>query len=252
MSDDDTVRSEFARFDGVGSAHTDNKDGLRVVMVGATGAVGNHAARTLASMRAVARLTVLGRRLAPGLEAPLESSTVVQHQVDVLDPRSYDGLLSGHQAAVCCLGVGEPSKISREEFLRIDKEAVLDFATACKGAGVRHFELLSSVGVDSKSRYFYLRAKGELEDALRALSFERLSLFHPSMILTPENRYGISQAVMLAVWPKLKPLLGGGLRKYRGIAVERLGSAMARNVLVSGHGEETLEWDEVMKCSELT
>jgi hypothetical protein len=38
--------------------------------------------------------------------------------------------------------VGEPSKLSREQFTRIDKQTVLDFAAACKRAGVSHFELL--------------------------------------------------------------------------------------------------------------
>ncbi len=218
---------------------------LRVVMLGATGAVGNHAARTLASMDTVRHLTVLGRRDAEGLARP----HVTQHRVDVLDPATYRQHLRDHHAAVCCLGVGEPSKVSREQFLAVDKDAVLAFATACNEAGVRHFELLSSVGVDSRSRTFYLRAKGELEDGLRALGFERLSLFHPSMILTPENRYGFSQAVTLAVWPKLTPLLGGSLRKLRGIPVAQLGAAMARNVATAGAGEETLEWDAIVKLA---
>ena len=82
-----------------------------------------------------------------------------------------------------------------------------------------------------------------------ALGFERLSLFHPSMILTPENRYGFSQAVTLAVWPKLTPLLGGSLRKLRGIPVAQLGAAMARNVATAGAGEETLEWDAIVKLA---
>lgn len=218
---------------------------LRVIMLGATGAVGNHAARTLASMDAVQHLTVLGRRDAKGLDGP----RVTQHHVDVLDPATYRPHLGDHHVAVCCLGVGEPSKVSKEEFLRVDKQAVLDFARACKDAGVRHFELLSSVGVDSASRSFYLRAKGELEDDLRALGFERLSLFHPSVILTPQNRYGFTQAVTLTVWPWLTPVLAGGLRKLRGIPVAQLGQAMGRNVATAGTGEETLEWDAISKLA---
>jgi len=64
--------------------------------------------------------------------------------------------------------------------------------------------------------------------------------------LTPTNRYGLSQGVILKVWPLLTPLLQGGLRKYRGIPVETLGAAMARNVVRQGEGEEILEWDQIM------
>ena len=215
---------------------------LQVVMMGSTGAVGGHAAASLAAMEEVAGLTLLGRRPTEGVSG----AHVRQHTVDALDLDSYSAHLAGHDVAVCTLGVGQPSKISKEHFVRIDKQAVLDFATAAKQAGVRHFELLASVDASADSRSFYLRTKGELEEGLRALGFERLSLFHPSMILTPTNRYGVVQAITLVVWPWLHPLLAGSLRKYRGIAVEQLGRAMARNVAVEGAGEETLHWDEIV------
>ena len=64
------------------------------------------------------------------------------------------------------------------------------------------------------------------------------------MILTPTNRYGLSQAITLKVWPYLNPLLIGGLRKYRGIPVDVLGQAMANNIFNNGKGYEILQWDQ--------
>ncbi|MEM7354658.1 MAG: NAD(P)H-binding protein [Acidobacteriota bacterium] len=218
---------------------------LAVVMIGATGAVGSRAATALAQDPRVGRLTTLGRR-------PLDTltgETVQQHTVDVLNPSTYQHLLADHQIAICTLGVGQPSKVDRETFVQIDKQAVLDFATACHSAGVRHFQLLSSVGATSKSVSFYLRCKGELEDGLQALRFDRLSLFHPSMILTPTNRYGWSQAVTLKVWPWLNGVLLGRLKKFRGIAVDRLGQAIAANTFTLGTGIEVLHWDEFLSLS---
>ncbi len=216
-----------------------------VVMLGATGAVGSQAARTLAKMPDMDRLTLLGRRY---LEDVSGDSTN-QHKVDVFNPESYAGYLPGHQTAICTLGVGQPSKFSKLEFVRIDKLAVLDFASSCKEAGVRHFQLLGSVGASSSSRSFYLRTKGELEDGLHALGFERLSVFQPSMILTPSNRYGFTQALTLAVWPWLSPLLAGPLQKFRGIPVDQLGRAMANNVRRSKAGSETLHWNDFVRLS---
>ena len=83
-----------------------------------------------------------------------------------------------------------------------------------------------------------------MED-LKALQFERLSIFQPSMILTPTNRYGMSQAFTLAVWPLLNPFLLGGLKKYRGIKVEDLGTAIAVNAFTRGSGFESLMWEDV-------
>ncbi len=214
---------------------------LKVVMLGATGAVGSEVVRALSGEPALERLTLLGRRELPGLN----QKNIEQHRIDVLQPDSYQALLSGHQCAICTLGVGEPSKASKEDFLRIDKQAVLDFATLSRQSGVEHFQLLSSVGADAQSRSFYLRSKGELNDALRALNFKRLSLFQPSMIITPHNRYGFSQAVTLAVWPTLSRVMFGPLSKLRGIAVSDLGTAMANNCLSEGAGIEILHWKEI-------
>jgi uncharacterized protein YbjT (DUF2867 family) len=101
-----------------------------------------------------------------------------------------------------------------------------------------------AVGADARSRSFYLRTEGELQEAIAVLGFERVSFFQPSMILTPTNRYGVGQAVLLAVWPVLSGLMQGGWRSYRGIAVADLGLAMAKNVLQPKRGAETLQWDQ--------
>jgi uncharacterized protein YbjT (DUF2867 family) len=236
------------------------KENISVVMLGASGAVGGQVLATMRAMPTLDRISLLGRRnialhaLPTLTESPERSSAfsapsaaISQHRVDVGDPESYARLLPGHEAAVCTLGVGEPSKMGRADFVRIDRDGVIAFAAACKAAGVCHFELLSAVGADAQSRSFYLRTKGELQEALVAMNFERLSLFQPSMILTPSNRYGVSQALTLAVWPRLTPLLRGGWRKFRGIPVNVLGAAMARNVATTGRGVEALQWDDFLR-----
>jgi uncharacterized protein YbjT (DUF2867 family) len=214
---------------------------LSIVMLGASGAVGGITAQALSQMSEIKQLTLLNRRDISALSLP----RVIQLVRDVTNPSDYSPFLSGHQIAVCCLGVGQPSKVSKEEFVKIDKTAALDFATACKQAGVRHFQLLSAVGADVKSKSHYLRTKGELQDAIIALGFERVSFFQPSMILTPTNRYGLMQGLMLVVWPALSVVLLGSLRKYRGIAVETLAKAIAKNATTTGQGTGVLQWDQI-------
>lgn len=224
---------------------TDRKLPVCVVMLGATGAVGGEVVRALLQGDRLERLLLLGRRQYVGAS----SAVMSQAGADIFDVDSYRHLLPGHDVAICTLGVGQPTATPRETFLAVDRDAVLEFAKACKAAGVRHFLLLGSVGASARSPSYYLRSKGELEDGLRGLGFERLSLFRPSMILTPTNRYGVLQGITLMVWPWLSPLLVGPLRKYRGIPVARLGRAIAATVFTSGAGIEVLEWDEIRAAS---
>jgi uncharacterized protein YbjT (DUF2867 family) len=213
---------------------------LSIVMLGASGAVGTETLNTLLQLKNIQQLTLLGRNHISNINVDF----VQQHKINISDTSSYQKYLHGHSTAICTLGVGEPSKMSKEEFVKIDKIAVLNFAIECKKVGIKHFELLASVGINPKSTSFYLRTKGELVEGLKALDFDRLSIFQPSMILTPTNRYGIAQAITLKIWPLLKPLSMGSLRKYRGISVNVLGQAMAKNIFNEGESFEILQWDE--------
>lgn len=222
-----------------------NNKSISVVMLGASGAVGSNALKALLDYNGVQKILLLGRRPIPDLEST--DIIIEQHKIDIFNPQTYQDLINGCTHAICTLGVGQPSKMNKEEFLKIDKNAVIDFASICKNSGIQHFEILSSVGVDANSSSFYLKTKGELNEALSALNFDRLSIFQPSMILTPTNRYGIMQGVLLKIWPLLKPLLLGPLKKYRGIKVEVLGKSMAANLFNNNQGEEKLTWKEFHK-----
>lgn len=213
---------------------------MNAVVLGATGAVGTEVVRALLQSSRFQRVTTLGRRPLEIPGAPPER--LVSHVVDVFDPSTYESFLDGHAAAFCTLGLGRPSKVTREELYRVDVAAAADFASACRRKGVAHFSLLTAVGANPRSRAYYLRCKGEVEAKVRAEGFPRASFFRPSMIMTPVNRYGLTQAIFLAAYPCLDPFLLGPLRPFRSIAVEDLGKAMAVNAEHAGSGAEILEW----------
>src|SRR5262245_22231910 len=149
----------------------------KAVLIGATGAVGKNVLRALLDSARFTAVTTLGRRTLPPEDQISSSPKLSQHVIDLWKSATYEALLSGHEAAFCTLGVGQPTKLPREEVLRTDVEGVMEFAAACKRQGVRHFSLMTAVGADPKARYWYLRMKGELEQKVAALGFERTSFF---------------------------------------------------------------------------
>ena len=219
--------------------------GKSAVLLGATGAVGGQVLRALLASPAFERVITLGRRAVSADPA----GKLEQHIVDPGNPMTYDTFLPANAAAICTLGVGEASKVSKKEFRRVDFDYVLDFARTCRRQGISHFTLLGAVGANSKSSLFYLRCKGELEEAIMTLGFDRVSFFRPSMILTPSNRYGIVQALVLKVWPIADKLFPGPLRKYRGITIADLGRAMARNTERPGTGVEVFMWPDFKRLA---
>src|SRR5262245_58200039 len=208
----------------------------RLVLLGATGAVGRNVLAEALRSPAFSTVTTLGRRQADVTESEAPPGKLEQHVVDLEAPASYRALVGGHTAAVCTLGVGQPSASTREEGWQVEIDYVAAFAAACKDAGVRHFSLMTSVGSDARSMSYYLRLKGTQEERVKALGFERTSLFRPSLLITPQNRYGAQQAVFLAVWPRLHWMLAGPLRRFRGVRVEDLGRAMAMDAAPDAPG----------------
>jgi uncharacterized protein YbjT (DUF2867 family) len=214
------------------------------VLLGATGAVGRNVLAEALRSPAFERVTTLGRRTADVAHGEAPPGKLAQHVVDLEAPDSYRALLVGQTTAVCTLGVGQPSKSTREEVWKVEIDYVMGFAAACREAGVRHFSLMTSVGANARSPFYYARLKGTQEDRVRALGFERTSIFRPSMMVTPQNRYGAVQAVFLAVWPKLGWLFAGSLRRFRAVRVDDLGKAIAMNAARDAPpGVEVYEWD---------
>lgn len=122
-----------------------------IVFLGASGAVGSAVLENILGFSDINKLLLLGRRKLN----VAEKSNLEQQVIDITNSTTYQGFIIDFDTAICTLGVGEPSKLSKDEFVKIDKTAVIDFAIACKENGVKHFQLLSSVGVSLSSRSFF-------------------------------------------------------------------------------------------------
>ncbi|KAM8819598.1 oxidoreductase HTATIP2 isoform 3-T4 [Rhynchonycteris naso] len=68
-------------------------------------------------------------------------------------------------------------------FVRVDRDYVLKSAELAKAGGCKHFNLLSSKGADKSSSFLYLQVKGEVEDRVEELKFDRYSIFRPGVLL---------------------------------------------------------------------
>jgi uncharacterized protein YbjT (DUF2867 family) len=71
---------------------------------------------------------------------------------------------------------------SRAAFREVDFEYPLRLARLARANGARHFSLVSAVGADRRSAFYYSRVKGELEEALIAMDWPSLAIFRPSVI----------------------------------------------------------------------
>ncbi|KAL9057726.1 MAG: hypothetical protein Q9162_002200 [Coniocarpon cinnabarinum] len=66
---------------------------------------------------------------------------------------------------------------------KIDHDLNLDLAKAAQAAGAKYYILISSAGTSSSSKMPYSRMKGELDEAVQDIGFEKVVLVKPGLIV---------------------------------------------------------------------
>ena len=195
-------------------------DAKIVLLAGASGLTGARALDALLDAPDVARVVAVTRRPL-GREHLRLANRIVQFE-------RLEQQLAGMRcdAALCALGTTIRRAGSEVAFRAVDVEAVLVFARAAQAAGARRFVVVSSVGADPHSRNFYLRTKGDMEQALEGLGFESLDILQPSVLLGWRREMRPLELLAVLGLPVINPLLGGKYLQYRGIAARTVGAAL--------------------------
>ena len=196
--------------------------------------VGRHCLDLLARDPAFSRVVVLARRKFAEATAP----RVEAHIVDFEHLSERPDLFRVDQV-ICALGTTiKAVGGSQAKFRAVDYEMPLAAATIACAQGAHHFLLVSSLGANARSRIFYNRVKGELEDALRTVGFRSLTIVRPSLLLgqRPEFRLGEEIGKRLA-W-----IVPG---KYRPIHARAVAAVLVRSAKEDIPGMRIIESDNL-------
>jgi uncharacterized protein YbjT (DUF2867 family) len=202
--------------------------GQRILLAGATGLTGRLVLRRLLDRPDIAASVIAPTRRGLAISsARLRAPTPDFALGDEAFAEALDAASPGPvDVFVCCLGTTLRAAGSREAFIAVDRELVLRMSRIARARGARHALLVSSVGASRQSGNFYLRVKGEVEDALEHAGYDRLDLLRPSLLLGPRSERRRAEAVFQRVAPLGNWLLQGRLKPYRAVAADTLAGAI--------------------------
>jgi uncharacterized protein YbjT (DUF2867 family) len=211
------------------------------LIAGASGLTGGHLLRELLDSEEYDRVISVGRR-----ELPLSNAKLQQVVADFTALEKVSESMKGASDAFCCLGTTMRQAGSKEAFRAVDQGAVMAFAWAAQRAGVRRFFPVSSVVANPASRSFYLRVKGETEQALQVLRFATLAIFRPGPIKGQRLDRRLGEDLAHAALWLLEPLMFGRFKRYRPIEAATIARAMLRCSYGTGaRGLLIFESDEI-------
>jgi len=103
--------------------------------------------------------------------------------------------------ALCALGSTIKKAGSVEAFKKVDCSLVLSVAEFAKRFGASQFSVISALGADKNSGIFYNKVKGEMEEGLRAMSFELLTIIRLSLLLGERKEKRMAVKIFIKISP---------------------------------------------------
>ncbi|POT54977.1 hypothetical protein C3432_24085 [Citrobacter amalonaticus] len=158
----------------------------QVLITGATGLVGGYLLRMLLNEPKIHSIVAPTRR-------PLASISGVYNPHD---PQLTDALAQVTDPVdivFCCLGTTRREAGSKEAFIHADYTLVVDTALTGRRLGAQHMLVVSSMGANAHSPFFYNRVKGEMEEALIAQNWPKLTIVRPSMLLGERTKQRMNE-----------------------------------------------------------
>lgn len=198
---------------------------MDIMVLGATGLTGHLVTLGLLERDEVQKVILpLRRRIEPAHPKLEQHVLDFDRLADYPDLCAVDGL-------ICCLGTTIKKAGSRDNFRKVDYEYALTGARLAREQGAETMILMSAIGASSSSPVFYNRVKGELEEAVMALDYPHLSIYHPSLLLGERTEHRTAESLGMAVMPAVNRLLAGPLSRYRGIEASTVAEAMVNEVV---------------------
>ncbi len=209
-------------------------------VIGGTGLTGSLLVRKLLDDPTITKVSSVARR---SLEIPNPKLEEVLVR-DLGELPALESMLRG-DIYFGCLGTTLQLAGSKENFEKVDHDAVVEFAKIAKAHSARSFTLISAMLANANSMFFYNRVKGRTEDDVKALGLRSFIIFRPALLVGPRREFRLSEFVASMALVPFSRLLPTGVRKRFITPVETLAERMLAEGKAAPAGVHIIEAKDI-------
>lgn len=209
------------------------------IVVGAGGLVGSELLQCLLNAPEYTNVCILVRKPL-GISHPKLTEVVISFD----EMAQYKDCFKVHDV-FCCLGTTIKKAGSQEAFKKVDVDYPLEMASLAQQMQAEKFLVISSMGADPKSKVFYSRMKGLLEQTLRLSGLQSLFIFRPSLLLGERKEHRLGEKVAAGIFTGISFLFVGKLKKYKAIEAKTVARGMYKAAQLESWGVHIYLSDEI-------
>ena len=136
------------------------------------------------------------------------SNKISNKVIDFSNPLEIEKCIKKDSIVFSCIGTTQAQvKGDKKKYREIDYDITLNIANACKKLNAKKFLFISSGGANSSSANFYLKLKGEIEDAVIKIKNNSLFILKPSLLLGKRNNSRFIENIGQIIMPLFSILL---------------------------------------------
>jgi len=137
-------------------------------------------------------------------------------------------------------------KKNKSNFEKVDFEYIKNIAAFAKRSGAMSLGLISAVGANKNSLNTYLKVKGETEEEIMSLGFDKVIIARPGHLLGKRKNESINPIIFIfeMITNITGMLLLGPLKKFKNIDSSKVASAIIEKINTSPDGVYFLDYDD--------
>lgn len=186
-------------------------------VIGATGLIGGHLVELLTGDGYFNAVRIIARRMPDRVPQGAEVRVI-----DFEDQDAFRSAVEGSDAIFCAVGTTRKKvKGDMDAYRKVDHDIPVNAARHCHETGCGRYLMVSSVGASTKTGNFYLKFKGDAEDAIAATGIPSVSVFRPSMLMGKRNESRPAEAIAQVMMAPLSFLFPAKYKPVKGLDVAK-------------------------------